>query len=100
MCVNQQFVRKTALMVDYQKRMSKCRSPKILVNLIVAKSAFGRSRIIENSHLEKVRLSNSSIDFKNMNFSCGKITIVFSFSNKTPVKNSIISFYQTLFYPF
>ncbi len=53
MCVNQQFVRKTALMVDYQKRMSKCRSPKILVNLIVAKSAFGCSQIIENSQLEK-----------------------------------------------
>jgi hypothetical protein len=100
MCVNQQFVRKTALMVDYQKRMSKCRSPKILVNLIVAKSAFGCFRIIENSHLEKVILSNSSINFKNMNFSCGKFTIVFVFPSKTSVKNTLITFCQTLFYPF
>jgi hypothetical protein len=78
MCVNQQFVRKTVLMVDYQKRMSKCRSSKILINLIVAKSIFGRFRIIENSHLEKVILNNASINFKNMNFFYGcKFTNVF-----------------------
>jgi hypothetical protein len=53
MCVNEQFVRKTALMVDYQKRVNKSRSPKILVNLSVPKNALGHFQIIENSHFKK-----------------------------------------------